>query len=212
MMTAKWLGCVVSGGLAVFVTTLARADDSGSYADFDLGRAAYSVATDVHFPAVTLSAVDSHIKDTSWGVTLGYRFIPYFGTEVGYVSLGKESFPAVDIGGDAGAHGTTSFFSGGPTLALVGAFQVGYLEMFVRAGYLFARAELSVVGTDGATKLNGKMTATTPVPLGGIGLRYEFSERWHVKFEFDHYDGVGDAESTGVANVNVATLGVGILF
>jgi hypothetical protein len=212
MMTAKWLGYVVSGGLAVFATTLARADDSGSYADFDLGRATYSVAADAHLPAVTFSAVDSHIKDTSWGVTFGYRFTPHFGTEVGYVSLGKESFPAVDVGGDAGAHGTVSFSSGGPTLALVGAFQVGYLEMFVKAGYLFARAELSVVGTDGSTKLNAKMTASTPVPMGGVGLRYEFSERWHVKVEFDHYDGVGDAESTGVASVNVATWGVGFLF
>jgi OmpA-like transmembrane domain len=212
MMTAKWFGCVVSGGLAVSATAFARADDSGSYADFDLGRAGYSVAADAHFPTVTFSAVDSRIKDTSWGVTFGYRFIPYFGTEVGYVSLGKESFPAVDVGGDAGAHATASFSSGGPTLALVGAFQVGYLEMFVKAGYLFARAQLSVVGTDGATKLNTKMTASTPVPLGGVGLRYEFSERWHVKLEFDRYDGVGDGESTGVANVNVTTLGVGVLF
>jgi hypothetical protein len=33
-----------------------------------------------------------------------------------------------------------------------------------------------------------------------------------MKFEFDHYDGVGNAQTTGAANINVATLGIGLLF
>ena len=95
-------------------------------------------------------------------------------------------------------------------MALVGAFQIGYLEMFVEAGYLFAHADLSVAGTDGSTKLNAKVTASTPAPLVGAGCRYEFSERWHLKVEFDRYDGVGDAMSTGDANFTVVTVGLGI--
>jgi opacity protein-like surface antigen len=212
MMTLQWLGRVVSGGLAVCAATFAYADDSGFYADFDLGRATYSVATEVHFPADTLSAVDSHSKDTSWGATVGYRFTPHFGSEVGYVNLGKESFPALDAASGGSAHGAASFSSGGPTVTLVGAFQVGYLEMFVKAGYLFAHADLSVAGTDGATKLNAKVTASTPAPLVGVGFRYEFSERWHLKVEFDRYDGVGDAMSTGDTDFTVVTVGVGYLF
>ena len=212
MMTVTCLRRVVLGGLAVCAATVVHADDSGFYADFDLGRATYSVATDVHFPADTLSAVDAHIKDTAWGATVGYRFTPHFGSEVGYVNLGKESFPALDVSSGGSAHGTASFSSGGPALALVGAFQIGYLEMFVKAGYLFAHADLSVAGADGATKLNAKVTMSTPAPLVGVGCRYEFSERWHVKVEFDRYDGVGEGMSTGGGNVNVGTLGVGYFF
>ena len=212
MMTVTCLRRVVLGGLAVCATTVVHAGDSGFYADFDFGRATYSVATDVHFPADTLSAVDSHIKDTSWGATVGYRFTPHFGSEVGYVNLGKESFPALDVSSGGSAHGTASFSAGGPALALVGAFQVGYLEMFVKAGYLFAHADLSVAGADGATKLNGKVTMSTPAPLAGVGCRYEFSERWHVKVEFDRYEGVVEGMSTGGRNVSVGTLGVGYLF
>jgi opacity protein-like surface antigen len=212
MMTAKCFGRVVLGGLAIFATRFASADDSGFYADFDVGRATYSLETDIHFPAATLSAVDPHIKDTSWGATLGYRFTPHFGSEVGYVNLGKESIPAPDASVGGSAHGTASFSSGGPALALVGAFQIGFLEMFVKAGYLFAHADLSIAGTDGATKLDSKVTASTPAPLAGVGCRYEFSDRWHVKLEFDHYDGVGDAATTGALNINVATLGIGYLF
>jgi hypothetical protein len=212
MMTAKCFGCVVLSGLASFAATVSFADASGFYADFDLGRATYGVATEVHFPADTLSAVDSHSKDTSWGATVGYRFTPHFGAEVGYVNLGKESFPAVAVASGGSAHGTASFSAGGPALALVGAFQVGYLEVFAKAGYLFSQVDLSVAGMDGATKLSAKMTASMPAPLLGAGCRYEFSDHWHVKVEFDHYDGVGDAATTGGSNVNVATLGVGYFF
>jgi opacity protein-like surface antigen len=212
MTTLQWFGRVVLGGLGICAATYAHADDSGFYADFDLGRATYSVATELHFPADTLSAVDSHSKDTSWGATVGYRFTPHFGAEVGYVNLGKESFPALDASSGGSAQGAARFSSGGPTVALVGAFQVGYLEMFVKAGYLFAHADLSVAGTDGVTKLNAKVTASTPAPLVGVGFRYEFSERWHLKVEFDRYDGVGDATSTGAPDFNVATVGVGYLF
>jgi hypothetical protein len=212
MMTAKCFGRVVYAGLGIFAASFAHADDSGFYADFDLGRATYAVATEVHFPADTLSVVDPHGKDTSWGLTVGYRFTPHFGSEVGYVNLGNESFPAVDVTAGSTAHGTASFSSGGPALALVGAFQIGYVEVFVKAGYLFAHADVSVAGLDGTTKLNAKVTASTPAPLAGVGCRYEFSEHWHLKLEFDHYDGVGDAMSTGDTNVNVATVGVGYLF
>ena len=117
MMTAKRFGRVVWGGTGILAAAFAHADDSGFYSDFDLGRATYAVATAVHFPTDTLSVVDPHSNDTSWGLTVGYRFTPHFGSEVGYVNL-----------------------------------------------------------------------------------------------EFDHYDGVGDATSTGDTNVNVATIGVGYLF
>jgi opacity protein-like surface antigen len=211
-MSVKTFERVVWGGLAILAATTSYADDSGFYGELDLGRATYSYVSEVNFPAVTLSAPDSRIRDTSWGATVGYRFTPHFGTEVGYVSLGKTSVSAADTAGGGVAHGTFDFTSGGPTVALVGAIQVGYLEMFLKLGYLFAHADLSAAGTDGSTKLNAKVTASTPAPLAGAGLRYEFSERWHVKLEFDHYDGVGDPYTTGSANINVATLGIGVLF
>jgi len=61
-------------------------------------------------------------------------------------------------------------------------------------------------------KLNTRMTASTPAPVAGLGFRYAFNESWHVKVEFDHYDGVGDAETTGAANINVAAFGIGCRF
>ncbi|MDB6011455.1 MAG: hypothetical protein JWL65_3705 [Gammaproteobacteria bacterium] len=215
MMAVNSLGRVVFGILVIVAATSAYADSSGFYGDFDLGVAAYSYATEVKFPAVTLSAVDPRIKDTSWGLNVGYRFIPYFGAEAGYVSLGRGSVPASDVPGASGAgnaHGTVGFASKGPTLGLVGAVQVGNLEAFLKLGYLFAHADLSVAATDGPTKLNTRMTASTPAPVAGLGFRYAFNESWHIKFEFDHYDGVGDAETTGAANINVAAFGIGCRF
>jgi hypothetical protein len=217
-MAVNSIGRVVFGILVMVAATAACADSSGFYGDFDLGVASYSYATEVKFPADTLSAVDPRIKVTSWGVNVGYRFIPYFGAEAGYVSLGKGSVPAVGVSGGAGAsgvsntHGTVGFASKGPTLGLVGAVQLGNLEAFLKLGYLFAHADLSVAATDGPTKLNTRMTASTPAPVAGLGFRYAFNESWHLKVEFDHYDGVGDAETTGIANINVAAFGIGCRF
>ena len=212
MMAVNSLGRVVFGILVLVAATSAYADGSGFYGDFDLGVATYSYATEVKFPAVTLSAVDPRIKDTSWGLNVGYRFIPYFGVEAGYVSLGKGSVPAADAAGAGNARGTVGFASKGPTLGLVGAVQVGNLEAFLKLGYLFARADLSVAATDGPTKLTTGMTASTPAPVAGLGFRYAFNESRHVKVEFDHYDGVSDAETTGAANVNVVVFGIGCRF
>lgn len=216
MMTGKSLGRVVFGCLVIVATTSAYADGSGSYADFDLGVAKYPYAAVAKFPAATLSAADSRIKDTSWGLNFGYRFVPYFGVEAGYVSLGRGSVPAAGAtpvpGGASDAHGTFGFTAKGPTLALIGAIQVHDLEMFLKLGYLFAHAELAVSGTDGPTKLNARLTASAPAPVAGLGFRYAFNERWHIKLEFDHYDGVGDSETTGTANINVAAFGIGCRF
>ncbi len=212
MMTVKELRRVVLGGLGIFAATSSYADESGFYGDFDVGRATYPYASEVKFPVATLSAVDSSVRDTSWGLTVGYRFTPHFGAEVGYVSLGKEAVSATDASGAGVAHGTFDFNSGGPTVALVGAVQVWYLEAFAKLGYLFAHADLSATGADGPTKLDAKVTASTPAPLAGAGLRFEFSERWHVKLEFDHYDGIGNAATTGSVNINSTTLGIGVLF
>ncbi len=212
MMAAKALGRVVFGALVIIVTDSAHADDSGSYADFDLGVAKYSYATEVKFPSATLRAGDPGIKNTSWGLNVGYRFIPYLGAEAGYVSLGKASVPALDTASGGTAHGTASFDSKGPTLALVGAVQLHDFELFLKLGYLFAHADLSVAGTNGSTKLDTRVTASTPAPLAGAGIRYAFNDHWHVKLEFDHYDGIGDAATTGSVNINAATLGIGCRF
>lgn len=212
MMAVNSLGRVVFGILVLVAATSAYADSSGFYGDFDLGVATYSFATEVKFPGVILSAVDPRIKDTSWGLNVGYRFIPYFGAEAGYVSLGKGSVPAADALGGGTAHGTVGFTSKGLTLGLVGAVQVGNLEAFLKLGYLLAHTDLSVTATNGPTKLNTWVTASTPAPVTGLGFRYAFNESWHVKVEFDHYDRVGDAEITGAANINVAAFGIGCRF
>jgi len=213
-MTSERTFCgVVLGILAIIAARSASADNSGFYADFDLGQAkyAYSAVTDVH--GVDLSSVNPRIKDTSWGGTVGYRFTPYFGSEVGYMNLGKGSASVSDTSGTDTAQGKASFTSRGPTLALVGAVQFRNLEAFLRLGYLFAHTDLLVAAVaDGSTKLNATESANMPAPFGGLGIRYAFSEYWHLKLEFDRYDDVGDAATTGTAHIKVTTLGVGCRF
>ena len=213
MISARTFCRVVLGILAILAAGSASADDSGFYADVDLGQAKYSYSTVTDLHGVMLSSVNPHIKEIAWDGTVGYRFTPYFGSEVGYVNLGKGSASVSDASSTDAAPGKASFTSKGPTLALVSAVQIGNLEAFLRLGYLFAHTDLSVAAvTNGSTKLNATESTNTAAPFGGLGLRYAFSEHWHLKLEFDRYDGVGDATTTGAANINVTTLGIGCRF
>jgi hypothetical protein len=56
---------------------------------------------------------------------------------------------------------------------LVGAVQVGNLEACLKLGYLFAHADLPITATNGPTKLNTRVTASTPAPLTGLGVGSE---------------------------------------
>jgi hypothetical protein len=213
MIRARIFDRVVLGILAIVVARSATADPSGFYADLDLGQAKYRYSSVIDLHGVALSSVNPSIKDTSWDGIVGYRFSPYIGSEVGYVNLGKGSASVSDASGTGATQGKASFTSKGPVLALVGAVQVGNLEAFLRLAYLFAHTDLSVAATvDGPTKLNATISANTPAPFGGLGLRYAVNDHWHLKVEFDHYDDVGDAATTGTANINVTTLGVGCRF
>lgn len=213
MTSKRILGRVVLGILTIVAARSASADDdSGLYADLDLGQAHYPYSTVIDSHGVSLSSVSPRVKDTSWDGTVGYRFTPYFGTEVGYVNLGKGSTPVSDTSDAGAARGQASFTSRGPILALVGAVQFGNLEAFLRLGYLFAHTNLWVAAVEGPTKLNAAVSANTAATFGGLGLRYAFNDHWHIKLEFDHYDGVGDAAATGTANFGVATLGIGCRF
>ena len=189
MIRARIFDRVVLSMLAVLAARSATADQSGFYADLDLGQARYRYATVVDVHGVTLSAVNPSIKDTSWGGLVGYRFTPYVGSEVGYVNLGKGSASVSEASDTGATQGKARFTSKGPVLALVGAVQVRNLEAFLRFGYLFAHTDLSVAATvDGPTKLNATLSANTPVPFGGVGFRYAVNDHWHLKVEFDHYD------------------------
>lgn len=212
MISERIFGCVVLGILTIVTARSAAAGESGLYADLDIGQAKYPYSALVDLHGVTLRSVDVPIKGTSWGATVGYRFAPYFGSEVGYVNFGKASPPVANAPEPGATQGAARFTSAGATVALVGAVQVGNLEAFLRVGYLFAHADLSVAAVDGPTKLNTTVTANTLAPFGGLGFRYAFDDFWHVKIEFDRYDDVGDAARTGAANINVATLGVGCRF
>jgi|SRR6185437_3658893 len=203
--------CVVLGILAIVATRCATAESYGFYADLGLGQARYpySAVVDVH--DVTLTSPRLSLKDTAWDGMVGYRFSPYFGAEAGYVNLGKGSVSVSDTSG--ATHGRASIASRGPTLALVGAVQVSNLEAFVRLGYLFAHTSLSAsTPASGKTKLNNTVSANTVATFGGVGVRYAFNDYWHLKVEFDRYDSVGEAKTTGTANVNVTTFGVGYRF
>jgi opacity protein-like surface antigen len=212
MSKAQMLNRVVLGIVAIVAASSASADQSGFYADLDVGQAKYPYSNVIELQHATLRAVDLSIKDTSWDGIVGYRFTPHFGSEVGYVLLGKGSAPVSNASGTGATQGMARFSSKGPTLALVGAVQFGNLEAFLRLGYLSAQVHVWVAATNGSTKLNAKIAANTTAPFGGIGFRYAFNERWHIKAELDRYTDVGDAGTTGSVNINAATLGVGYRF
>jgi opacity protein-like surface antigen len=147
-------------------------------------------------------------KDTAWGLNLGYRFHRNWGLEGGYRDFGKYGYST------STPPGTISGEYKAQAWSLAG---VGYLPLGDSAFSLYGK--LGVARTDVDRNVNsappgmavGSTSANKTGLMGGLGLQYDFSNRWFAKAGWDRYTRVGN-ESTGKADLDVLSAGVGIRF
>jgi hypothetical protein len=218
---AAWTvsGRVVAGILASTIATSASAADPGSwwnlvahsdaatgfYVNLDLGAARYPSDIDVTaVPAISLQSVDSHTAALAGALELGWRFTPNFSAETGFADLGSTSAAWSNIG-------QVSLSIRGPTVAFIGFLPFDSWESYLKVGYLFSDADLSI---NGRPTLGSGASLDTYVPFVAAGVLYAFDNHWTTRLEFDHYQGVGYdfANATETININTATVGIGFRF
>ena len=187
---------------------------TGFYLDLDLGAATYPASLDGSTAGLAVRLADSHTGDFAWGFAFGWRFTPNFSSEAGYADLGNTSGV---LAGSPGANGATGKFSlaiRGPTVAFVGTVPFDSWEGYVKVGYLFANADLSLLGSEGTLASGADSSRSTAAPFAAAGVVYRFDDHWSTELEFRRYENVGYDASNGTdtININAATVGVGVRF
>lgn len=211
---------IALAGLAVLAAAPASAGDRGFYAGFDLGQ--YSHDLDANgisrqFDAALggLGLTTSNFSsDTSedgftYGVLVGYQFLPYVAVEAAYVDLGDAEYKGratVSDGvtsADMNAQYTTE--SSGPSLSVLGILPfMKTWEAYARVGVYFSSNDATArVAIDGVADSASDSSNSTEF-LWGAGIGYTRGN-YTTRLDFQQYTDVGDS-STGEASIDRLTL------
>jgi len=160
-------------------------------------------------------------SDTTYGLTVGYRFMPYLAVEGQYLDLGEAKYSAngdvydefdsflgtanLDIGID----------SSGFALSVLGILPIQEVwEVYARLGMYFGDtdADFSVSVDDGSEPLSMGDSKSEEEFFYGIGGGYTFNETWNVRVEYTIFQDIGDEDLTGETDLDRFVIGVNYRF
>lgn len=210
----------------------ALAGDTGFYVGADIGSTSVDIdkgeLDSLFFEALASeglfldgsSGVDD--SDTTYGLTVGYRFMPYLAVEGQYLDLGEASYRA---SGDlyefetllGAANLDTSIDSSGFGLSVLGILPIQEVwEVFARLGMYFGDtdADFSVRLDDGVDVGSGSMgdSKSEEEFFYGIGAGYTFNETWNVRIEYTVFQDIGDEDLTGEEDLDRFVIGLNYRF
>ena len=154
----------------------------------------------------------------------GYQFDPNFAIEGGYVDLGKTSYSA-----NYGMTTSTPQFSWWPkgpqtktttkgatareakitgwNVAALGIYPIDdKMAIFGKLGMIRAQIKTTDSGAGFAT--GGNTSVNKWKPNNGVGGSFTFNQNIGVRAELERFSKVGDANTTGTADVNLFSLGL----
>ena len=175
------------------VSPLAFAQDSGWYLAVNLGQ------SNAKNGCPNLVAAGQSCDDISsaYGVFGGYQFNKYLGAEAGYTYLGEftASQSAMDL---------TNKVKGYELLG-VGTFPINpQFEVYGKVGAFFWNVKESCTGTctfNSQTETGNKLTYA-------LGAQYNFTKNVGGRVQYQRYQDVGNASTTGQSDYDVLSVGV----
>jgi opacity protein-like surface antigen len=213
--------------LALGLPLTAVAADSGAYigalvgySSVDISKSDWDAAALDAFsslPGGTLTSTSLDKNSTGYGVTVGYQFMKYVAIEAYYLDLGKAkgtaTGTALNVDVTVPLSITGEFKSKGPAAAIVGILPFG--ENFAvdgRVGVYYGKTEVSLSASSNGVTVGDSISKEKSSLMAGIGASYAFNNNWSVRLDYMYFDKVGDKNTTGEANVNLAALGVRFQF
>ncbi len=213
MTITRACGCAVLGLLAFVAAAATSAQERGLYVGASMGIANFPGDATINAFGVTLTDdEDPSPSLLAQSVDAGFRFNRWFATEIGYVDLGEASVTLRDSTGNNAVQGELHYGVKGPTVSFVGFMPFGKWDPLVRIGLIFPDVDLALDGTAGAASFSVRGESNAARAFYGIGIGYHFTERWNMKLEIDYYDGLGDKDTVGEANIITAMLGAAFKF
>jgi OOP family OmpA-OmpF porin len=206
-------------GLALLVAAPANAADTGFYAGVDFGQYSHDldanglsgqVGSALADLGLTVSNASSDTSEDgfTYGVLVGYQFLPYLAVEAAYVDLGNAEFKSsatVSDGvtsADVSAQVTTE--SSGPALSALGIlpFMKGW-EAHVRAGVYFSSNDATARLTADGFGESASDSSNSTEFVWGAGIGYTRGN-YTGRLDYQQYTDVGDG-STGEASIDRIT-------
>jgi opacity protein-like surface antigen len=171
-------------------------------------------------PSQNLSA-STDDSDIGYAAAFGYRFNRYIATELGlvqYGSLASQATGEFDFPNDNAGFITDklelAFHVGGPLISVLGILPVNdKLELYARAGYLFASVEREFTEhIEGQGGVSGSARGDSQNLVIGIGANWNFSQVYSMRFEYEKLNDVGQGSRTGTEDLDFLSLGLIVRF
>lgn len=208
-MLKKWV-------LASSLTLIAGAACAeGWYGGASLGQSKNRFSSsDFSLNLPTQVAESKDQTDTGYKLTLGYRFNPNLAVEGSFADLGKFHYSYTGTGASTGESGEMDYKVRAWTLAAVGSLPLtGQFSVFGKIGAAATKAKLNAdinapsLGFVGSVNDSQSRTSL----LWGVGARYDFTETFGIRTEYENYGRVGN-EDTGRAKASLFSVGLDVRF
>lgn len=206
----------VALGMVLNAAAPVMAADSGWYAGGNLGYVRTAISTSaidasVRSSGAATSATSADENGFGWKLFFGRQINQVLGIEIGYTDFGDLDTSTRTTGPAGTVTGNYEFRAWG--LDVVGAMPVGKtFDLFAKLGYYWAKTDArapSVVG--GALTTIGVSDNNSGLKLG-VGARYYFNRNLAVRAEWEHFNDVGSARTTGNGSFNLWSAGVQLNF
>jgi len=205
---------LVIGGLCVATQAQAADLSTGPYVSANVGAGVSSlqkggIDSALGAQGIGVSSGTSGTQDTTYGLSLGYRFTPNLAAEVGYVNLGKFGYQS-NVSGASNAAVVGEFKSQGMTAAALGILPLPHnVSVYGKLGLIRADTELRASGSNGVDTVNTSHYSTGS--LVGLGASYDITPKVATRVEWNRYGNLGNP-STGYGSVNTYTVGLAYKF
>ena len=199
-------------GSTIVVPSAMAAEETGWYAGASLGGSSVDIDGDKWASAAVAAGFASATattdkNDTVYKIFAGYQVNSNFAIEAGYADLGKASILMTTTGPDAAVTG--EFSATVWEASLVGTLPINSdFTAFGKLGFYKDDAKAKIAAISGGEAISASADSSGNGTKFGAGLDYKLDKKTALRFEFERYQDVGDADTTGETNVDVMSLGM----
>lgn len=196
--------------------------DRGFYVGFDIGQANLdddkrgldnSLIAIADLYGYSVVNATSDVSDTSltYGLILGYQFLPYLAVEASYMDAGEFEYRArgtltdgfSSVNGQLGIDASAK----GPTLSVLGILPfAGAWNVYGRLGVFFADVDYEISVAAGGLSASDSLSRSSENFLYGVGLGYTAAQ-WTTRLEYQVATDLGDDDVAGKADGSRFTIG-----
>jgi outer membrane protein OmpA-like peptidoglycan-associated protein len=215
------LSAQASGRASLFDdTTHGSEPRRGFYWGFDLGQSAYDLdradldsqlADTLQLAGINVLSGSSETSEDgfTYGIILGWQFLPWLAVEAAYVDLGDAEYKSNTVITDgvttADLRTTLTAESAGPTLSALGILPLGKgWDIYGRVGAYFGSNDATAaVSLDGIpADLDDSSSSQTFLWGGGVGYT---RGHWTARLDYQKFTDVGDDNGFGEVDVDRIT-------